>query len=168
MKNIAIVVALFAALITLPAHAANGYIGLTAGQNKIDYSGSKSTNAFGLFGGYSFNEYIAAELAYVNFGSADTDIPGSSIKGSVASLVAVGSLPLSREFSLFAKLGYASSSAEATGGSSQAKSDITYGIGAQYNMEKVISFRVGYDNYKVFENDSKNSALMSVSALYKF
>lgn len=110
MKKIAIA-AVFTAFVATPALAENAYIGVNAGQNKMDITGSKASTAYGLFAGYLFNEYIAAELAYTNFGSFDTDSTTPvTIKGTAASLAAVGSLPLGRDFSLYAKLGYASTS----------------------------------------------------------
>jgi len=167
MKKIAIATILSAAFIT-PVFAADSYIGLSAGQNKMDVSGAKASTAMGIFGGYSFNEYIAGELAYSDFGSADTDFAGISLKGHAASLSAVGSMPLGRDYALFAKLGYASTSVEATGGSSETKEDITYGIGAQYNAARNIGIRLGYDNYRVGKDNTKDSGLMSIAALFKF
>jgi OOP family OmpA-OmpF porin len=167
MKKIAIA-ALLSTFIAAPALAANGYIGLSAGQNKMDVSGVKESIAFSVFGGYSYNEYIAAELAYVNFGSADTNTAGVSLKGSAASLSAVGSYPLGTDFSLFAKLGYASTSIEATGGSSETKDDLTYGIGAQYNASRDIGVRLAYDSYRVGKTNTKDSNLLSIGVLFKF
>lgn len=148
MNKIAIAV-LLSSFITAPVVAAESYIGIGAGQNKMDITGAKESTAFSVFGGYSFNEYVAGELAYVNFGSADTTSASTTIKGSAASISAVGSLPLSKAFSLFARLGYATTSIEATGGSSQSKSDLTYGVGAQFNAAKNIGVRLGYDRKSV-------------------
>lgn len=155
--------------IAAPVLAADSYIGLSAGQNKINDSSVKASTGFTVFAGYSYNEYIGGEISYVNFGSADTD-PASSvtIKGSGGSVAAVGSLPLGRDFSLLAKVGYASTSIEPTGGPSDSKSDIAFGVGAQYNLGKNLGFRLGYDNYRVGENNTKDSALISIAALMKF
>lgn len=168
MKKIAIAAALSVAFVAAPAFAADpyAYIGINAGQNDMDVTGVKNSTAMGVFGGYSFNEYIAAELAYVDFGKADTDFSGVTIKGNAASLAAVGSYPLGNNFSLFAKLGYASTKVE--NGASETKDDITYGIGAQYNAMRNVGFRLGYDNYRVGKDTTKDSALISISALYMF
>ena len=122
-----------------------------------------------MFGGYSFNEYIAGEIAYTDFGSADTDFAGVTTKGNAASISAVGSLPLGRDFSLFAKVGYASTRAEATGVASETKDDVTYGVGAQYNAIRNVGIRLGYDIYRVkLGTETKDSALWSIGALYMF
>jgi len=169
MKKIAIAAALSVAFITAPAFAADPYtyIGINAGQNDMDFPGVKASTAMGVFGGYSFNEYIAAEIAYVDFGKVDTDVTGTSVKGNAASVVAVGSLPLSREFSLFAKLGYASTKVES--GASESKEEATYGVGAQFNpANNNIGIRLGYDNYRVGSASTKDSALVSLAVLFKF
>lgn len=170
MKKIAIAAALSVAFIAAPAFAADpyAYIGINAGQNDMDFAGVKTSTAMGVFGGYSFNEYIAAELAYVDFGKADTDSADVTVKGNAASLAAVGSYPLGNNFSLFAKLGYASTKVEPTGGTSESKDDITYGIGAQYNAMRNVGFRLGYDSYRVGKDTTKDSALISIAALYMF
>jgi OOP family OmpA-OmpF porin len=159
---------LLSSLIAIPAFAANAYVGINAGQNKMDFSGAKESTAYSIFGGYSFNEYIAGELAYTDFGSADTNVSGTSLKGNATSVAAVGSLPLGKDFSLFAKLGYASTKAEATGGSSESKDDVTYGIGAQFNATRDIGIRLGYDSFKVGKTETKDSNFVSLGVLFKF
>ena len=165
MKKIAIA-AILSAFVATPAIAADVYLGVNAGQNKMDYSGVKASTAYGVLGGYTFNENAAAEVAYTNLGSADTDF-SSSITGNVFSVAAVGTLPLNKDFSLFVKLGYAQSTIEATASPSQTKSDLTYGIGAQYNASKTVGIRLGYDSFKVGTTNTKDSALITIGAVFK-
>lgn len=168
MKKLAIA-ALLSAFTAAPALAAEPYyIGINAGQNQIDDSRISSSTAFSVFGGYAFNEYIAGEISYTNFGSADTNVPGISVSGNAAALAAVGSLPLNNDFSLFARLGYASTRLEPTGASSETKSDLTWGVGGQYNATRTIGVRLAYDVYRVGETDTRNSALTSLGVLFRF
>lgn len=172
MKKIAIATVL-SACIAAPAFAGNGYVGINAGQNKVADSGGsalKASTAFGLFGGYSFNDYIAAEASYTNLGTADTD-PASAITvtGNLISLSAVGSLPLSHSFSLFAKVGYGQSKLEAAAVSfSETNSGVVYGAGAQFNIGQKVGIRLAYDKFKVGSTDPVDSALKSVGVLIKF
>jgi len=166
MKKFVMAAALSVACIATPALAQNAYIGINAGQNDMDFPGVKASTAMGVFGGYSFTEFIAVELGYVDFGKVDTDVTGVSVKGNATSLVAVGSLPLSRDFSLFAKLGYASTKVESA--TSETKEEATYGVGAQFNPANNIGIRLGYDNYRVGEETTKDSALISLAVLFKF
>jgi len=66
-----------------------------------------SATGFKLYGGYQFNSNWAAELEYVNFGkySADSANLHSTAKASGLGMSAVGTLPLSEQFSLFGKAG---------------------------------------------------------------
>jgi OOP family OmpA-OmpF porin len=163
MNKIAIA-ALLSALVAAPAIAADAYVGVNVGKNQMDYSGVNSSTAIGVLGGYSFNQNVAAEVAYTNLGSAD--YYGTSITGHVFSVAAVGSLPLNKDFSLLGKLGVASSTYEVSG-YSESKSDLTYGIGAQYNVSKTVGIRLGYDSFKVGSSYTKDSALISIGAVFK-
>ena len=164
MNKIAIA-ALLSALVAAPAIAADTYVGVNVGKNQMDYSGINSSTAIGVLGGYSFNQNVAAEVAYTNLGSADTNL-NTSVTGHVFTIAAVGSLPLNKEFSLLGKLGLASSTIEESG-YSESKTDLTYGIGAQYNVSKTVGIRLGYDSFKVGSSNTKDSALISIGAVFK-
>lgn len=163
MKKIAIA-AILSAFVAAPAIAADTYVGVNVGKNQMDFSGVNSSTAIGVLGGYTFNQNVAAEVAYTNLGSADD--AGASITGHVFSIAAVGSLPLNKDFSLLGKLGFASSTVEELG-FSESKSDLTYGIGAQYNASKTVGIRLGYDSFKVGSTNTKDSALISIGAVFK-
>lgn len=84
-----IISALLLALVASPAFAArsydsygknksasHGYIGISGGKNTIAADSSTTwaaSTASTVFGGYSFNDHVAAEAAYTNLGTADTD-----------------------------------------------------------------------------------------------
>ncbi len=166
MIKIAIVV-LLSAFVAAPAIAGDAYLGVNAGQNKIDVATVKASTAYGVLGGYAFNENIAAEVSYTNIGSAERNLSVDKLTGNVMSIAAVGSLPLSQAFTLFAKLGYAQSKIDVAGFSSQTKSDLTYGVGAQFNASKTVGIRLGYDSFKVAKNPTANSALITIGAVFK-
>jgi OmpA-OmpF porin, OOP family len=164
MKKIAIA-AILSAFVAAPALAADTYLGVNVGKNQTDYSGVNSSTAIGVLGGYTINQHVAAEVAYTNLGSADTKY-GTSLTGHVFSIAAVGSLPLNNDFSLLGKLGLASSTVEESG-YSESKSDLTYGIGAQYNASKTVGIRLGYDSFKVGSSNTKDSTLITIGAVFK-
>jgi len=163
MKKIAIA-AILSAFVAAPAFAADMYVGVNVGKNQMDFSGVNSSTAIGVLGGYSFNQNVAAEVAYTNLGDADDN--GFTLSGHVFSVAAVGSLPLNKDFSLLGKLGVASSTVEELG-YSESKTDLTYGIGAQYNVSKTVGVRLGYDSFKVGSTNTKDSALISIGAVFK-
>lgn len=168
MKNVIVALFLFANFAT-SAFAADQafYIGANIGSAKKAVPDASETNtAFGVFGGYSFNEYIAAEVGYIDLGKAANDL----INFNTFDVTLVGSYPINPQFSLFGKLGMASTKEEAFG-LSETRSAVTYGLGGQFNLDRSVAFRLGYDRYS-FGNDTifaKGDAdLYSVSALFKF
>jgi OmpA-OmpF porin, OOP family len=169
MKKIAVAI-LLSAFVAVPAVASDMYVGVNVGSAKIDSPGFDTTTSFALLGGYTFNEYFAAELALINFGSKDYSIPGTiTVKSSGFSISGVGSYPINEQFSVFAKLGLASTTLEATGFSSTSKSDLTYGLGGQFNVNKQIGIRLGYDVYKVSDSVlTVDQKVTSIGALFKF
>ena len=181
MNKIAIAT-LLAAFATVPAvAAAEAYIGLNVGSNQMTAPAGAnigSTTAYSILGGYSFNQYIAAEVAYTDLGTASLtagSVPVEDMKGTQMSLAAVGSLPLGKDFALLGKLGYASIKIDTTGvgtftgGASNTKSDLIYGVGAQYNIGKNVGLRLNYDMFNVGDSTTTNaSAMVSLGAIYKF
>lgn len=114
MKKIAIAV-LLSAFVAAPAVAADTpfYAGVNVGSAKIDAANFNSSTSFALLGGYTFNENVAAEIAYTNFGSENGGGVGS--KSSAISISGVGSFPINEQFSVFAKLGFASTTLDLQG-----------------------------------------------------
>ncbi len=124
-------------------------------------STSEDTTSLGLRLGYQFNEYIALELGYHQYGESDdtyTDEYGDVISDKVetssisAGLKAI--LPLSEQFSLFARAGMAKWDLKATSTDSSAPgdvfvlnqddNDIYYGVGAEYSFNETISLGIEY------------------------
>lgn len=167
MKKIAIAVLLSA--IAAPAFAEGMYVGVNLGQNKYDDSTMTKTtsNAVGVLGGYTFSKNFAAEAAYISLGSLELS-PGFTVKTTALSLSGVGSFPISDQFSLFAKLGLAQTKADITSLPSETKSGATFGIGGQYNVTSAIGIRLGYDRYKVGEQNSIDANITSIGGVFKF
>lgn len=190
-----IIAAVLLALIATPALAAKSrdsfrssdssgkspkaYIGVSGGKNTIAADTTTTwtaSTAASLFAGYSFNDHVGVEAAYTSLGTADTD-PVSVVqaKGSLASLSAIGYLPLGKVFSLFARVGYGQSKyeLEATVGgttttASETYSGAVYGAGAQFNIGQRVGIRLAYDKFKLGSTTPVDSSLVSVGALFKF
>lgn len=172
MKRLAIAVLLSVFVAGTAVAADTGfYAGVNAGSTKIDYGAHESTTGFSLFGGYSFNENFGAEAAYINFGSKDYLLGAYSAKSSGFSLSGVGSYPFNDQFSVFAKLGFASTKLEESLlglTASSTKSDVTWGVGAQFNINNQVGIRAGYDRYKLGNSVTVNQSLTSVGVVFKF
>ncbi|HKU15632.1 MAG TPA: outer membrane beta-barrel protein [Steroidobacteraceae bacterium] len=161
------------------------YAGVGFGTTTIDDDGfagagiDDSDTGFKLFGGYNFNENLAVEASYFDFGeasgrfsdpffgSASFDVGISGLSASV-----VGRLPVAETFALFGKIGFASYDVDAsvnisgTGGSgSQSETDMIYGIGGSLSFAQRFEARVEYEALNV---DGGDASMISVSGVYRF
>lgn len=128
---------------------------------------SKTGTGFSLDGGYNFNKYFALEGGYFNMGSATVDgiaLPPASgkfhadIKLNGWELNAVGTLPLSEHWGLFAAGGLVAASVTSDfsvfgPGGSDAQSEsannttFDYGVGVRYDTDNHWGFRAGFKQY---------------------
>jgi OOP family OmpA-OmpF porin len=166
------------------------YIGGAYGMTKIevDMTGisnpvkDESDTGFKIYGGYQFNKNLGAEIGYVDGGKATfsgSGIPVLGIgpfsgdaKATAFTFAAVGTLPLNESFALTGKIGLAAwdskVSANATGLSGSASdsgTDLLYGVGARYNLNK--NWGVTLD-YEVVDVSDGSFNMSSLGLRYKF
>lgn len=148
----------------------------------------RSSTGFKLGAGYAFDEHFAVEggfddlrhFSYTNAGG------GSGIRydARVWNLFGVGSLPVTDEASVFAKLGVADSRLEAdvneSTGYSMHKGFLrpAFGLGAQYDFTSAVGMRLEYENFGRVGNEADfqvgtgtgrgSLSLVSVSAVVHF
>lgn len=121
---------------------------------------------WGLFAGYQFNQYLAAELAYHDLGTVSTPLGG--IDGKTWEIVGIGSYPLANQFSVYGKLGGYRGKFEGAG-SSNTNNDLTYGLGLQYDFTRNIGARAEWQRYHdMGSGDGINVDVLRVGALYRF
>lgn len=175
MKKI-IAASLLSVTFASPALAADQglYLGANVGQSSTDKYplSTKTGTAFEVLGGYQFMKYVAAELQYNHFGSP-TIQGGESFKIDGYSLTAVGIYPFNEQWSVHARLGYAHTNMGSPVDSS--KSDVTWGIGGQYNIDRVWGVRVNYDQYKVESpasasppSEKATTSVPTIGVVYRF
>lgn len=124
-------------------------------------SSAESSTSFGARLGYKFNDYIAAEAGYHQYGEATdnyTDEWGDSIsdkvKTSSTSIGLKGILPLSDQFSLFARAGYAKWDLDIKSTDSSLPGDVFsmkedgnnayFGFGLDFNISESVSLGLEY------------------------
>ena len=129
-------------------------------ETEVEKSSDDSTS-FGLRFGYQFNDYIAVEIAHHQYGEWDDnsidesgDSTNAKLDSSSISAGVKGILPLSDDFSLFARAGIAKWDFKATVTDSsmpdevfrlkEDDNDIYYGIGAEYSVNESISLGLEY------------------------
>lgn len=113
------------------------YAGLDVGQTDV---GSENDTGFKIFGGYQFHRNVAAELGYGLL------FDKSGVEVTTLEAVAVGIFPINNQFSIFGKLGFANVDVETPVGSDD-KTELTYGIGAQWDFTRNLGARLGWQRY---------------------
>lgn len=158
---------------------------LTAnGATALSSSDKGSGNQWRLQGGYRFNQYLAAEVGYIDFGKAKykASYTGGSANGSLKAggfdAVALVSLPVNDQFSVFGKAGIVAASVKsslpAVAGASHTESVISplVGLGATYKLSEHLDLRADYDYVSGLGKTSKtgkmDSNMVSMGVAYNF
>jgi OOP family OmpA-OmpF porin len=181
----------FAALPTLAMAQMKGgnadlgfYAGISAGQSKSDCPGGGSCDdkdtAYRVFGGYKFHPNIGVEGGYSPLGETTSSFGGASLKAEANAwdIVGVGSFPLGNNFSILGKLGFYNAEIKLSGVASGKKTttDLTYGIGGQYDFNRNLGLRLEWNRYSGVKapdvagvsGGDTDIDVLSVGALWRF
>jgi OmpA-OmpF porin, OOP family len=151
------------------------YLGASAGearQKSGDFEGTD--NSFKVFGGYSFNEYLAAEAGYVD-GGRQVDHAGPlrlAVDSSGLFVAGLAKLPIGRYVAPYVKVGYVFYDSTATVSSgaqtlyeSRSDEDLLYGIGCEFKLGENFRLRVEYERVDVSDADFD---IFSITAAFQF
>lgn len=133
------------------------YFGGTIGASEGTSYCSGATNcedqdtAWKIFGGYKFTDKLSAEGAYVNLG--DMHKTGENSDINAFTVHGVGTLPVTEQFDIFAKLGGMRWSSDNTAGSKNGFG-ITYGIGAKMHINETTKLRAEWEKFPDIETSS--------------
>ncbi len=189
----------FAAVPTLAMAQARGgsadlgfYAGASVGQSMSDCNASGGScddkdTAYRIFGGYKFHPNIAVEGGYSPLGETSASFPGGSFtaEANAWDIVGVGSWPLGNNFSILGKLGFYNAEVKLGGVASGKKTttDLTYGIGGQYDFNRNLGLRLEWNRYAKVKAPEGTAAIpggtvsfsgesdidvLSVGALWRF
>lgn len=169
MKKIVLAI-LMSVFVAAPAVAADTgfYVGIKAGTAKKKVTTvSESSSAWGLFGGYKINQNFAVEAGYTDLG----DVSGL-LEFTALDVSAVGIFPISEPFSLYGKLGMASTKEELSLLSlSETRTALTFGVGGQFDLNPNIGIRLGFDRHKFGDGTvfaEGDSDMWSVAGVFSF
>jgi OOP family OmpA-OmpF porin len=164
-----IAVAVAAMMLSSLAFAQQGYVGIGAGESSTDVgSGHSRDTAYKAYVGYDFNRNWGMEAAYVDLGKPN--YPLGDARETAWYLAGKGTLPISNQFDLFAKLGATRNKRDLFGDSS--RTDLLAGVGAEYNFNKQVGLRLEYEDFGKFGDDGiigrSRANMWSLSVDYKF
>jgi OOP family OmpA-OmpF porin len=145
-------------------------------------------SGFKVFGGYSFNKYIALEAGYFDlgrFGFTATTLPLGTLRGDIKikgwNADLVGSWPLGEHFSLFARggLNYAEARDSFVGTGLVAvlnpepkkrAANYKFGAGAQFNFNRHVGLRLEAERYRIDDavGNKGDIDLYSAGLVFKF
>jgi OOP family OmpA-OmpF porin len=137
-------------------HDAGPYVGVNYGMFKSRGDDFEDENDYfeGLVG-YRFNGFFGLEANYANFGEFGGDLATAEVDGW--GVAAVGFIPLSDTFSLYAKAGQFFSTVDVDlAGFTDSFDDeqIFYGLGASFAVADPVDIVIEYNRYKVEVDDS--------------
>ncbi|MGH8692495.1 MAG: outer membrane beta-barrel protein [Burkholderiales bacterium] len=174
--------------------SAQAFVGGSIGQSDIENSIATSgpngplitsgtvdgkDTAFKVFGGYMFNQHFGVEGAYVNLGEASYSgtffglpVTGGTVEVTGLNVAALGSYPVTPEFSVFGKIGlfvWESNASDTTGGlpfsNTADGTDLSFGIGVGYSFTRNLGVRAEWERFKL---DNVDADLLSIGLVYKF
>lgn len=167
------------------AYADGAYIGVNAGRTDqkvfaegVSGTAKDTTTGYKLYGGYDFSKNFGIEGGYFDSGDGKAVFAnGFFVEGKTTSLyvAATGTLPLSEQFSLFAKAGIATTRAKLNNSVGdyfdQRTTSPVLGVGASYGVSKNIALVMEYENFGKsvkIDNDYVKTELLSLGLRYKF
>lgn len=138
------------------------YVGGSLGQADL---GPDEDTAWKIFGGYDINRNFAVELGYTDLGEVSEG--AATAEANALELTALGKFPVGNQFSVYGLAGIAKVEAEVSGPGGTVSDDsteLTYGIGAQYDMTRNVGLRAQWQRY-----DTEDEVdVLSVGVLWKF
>jgi hypothetical protein len=174
MKKLLATALLFSAAATpVLAQSTNSYYGaLDYGPLNMSGSGSfSSPSALTLSAGYKYSSTLGLEAGLTLIGDASANLPGGgrvNISQSIASVVAVATVPLNREFNAFGKAGLGLHNGEING----LPDDLIFGFGGQYLLNARTSLRLMYESMGRAKIPSTSAradlSRLSIGATYHF
>jgi OOP family OmpA-OmpF porin len=170
--------------------SAQAFVGASIGQSDVDEeitaglinSGPQvdsKDNAFKVFGGYMFNRHFGVEGAYVDLGEVSysgsffgSPVTGGKVETTGFNVAALGSYPVTEEFSVFGKIGlfiWEAEASDTTGGVPFSEktdgTDISFGLGLNNQFTRNLGVRAEWERFKLDEADAD---LISVGIVWRF
>jgi OmpA-OmpF porin, OOP family len=163
------VVAFTSASTEVMAQDAGFFVSGQVGSSRYDDDllGKKRATGVGVGVGYNLNQTVAVELAYHDYGTAK--FGGIDAKAKSTQFAVLLSAPIANEFSVYGRLGVASTDRQLRvfgGSGSDRKTEGVLGVGLGYNFAKNIKGTLEYQ--KVGSNSGDGTGVDAVNIGVKF
>lgn len=167
------------------AQARGAYVGGSLGQSTVsDGCGvvaagvacDETSTAWKAVAGYQIGRNFAVEAGYSRLSDRDSGSAGgaSRTKSNALEAVVIGGNPLTANFGIYGKFGLYNARTKMTsaaGSASESASNLTFGLGARYDISKPVALRAEWQRYKHVGGDSIGTSditVLSLGAIYKF
>lgn len=150
-NSIKVIIAAAAMTVAAAAFATNvgTYVGVNSGYGKVKASVQNSSKnnkdgfAYGIDGGYMFNQYVGVELGATRFANARFDHGMKQENNYLIDLAVKGVYPITQQFNVFGKLGgaYVHTKFDNNNRTGFSKSE----IGTHHAIRPYLAAGVGYD-----------------------
>jgi len=120
--------------------------------------------------GYAFNDYFAAEVAHVDFGSLDESALGLSLSAEAdgQELSILGRVPLGERVALYGRLGYISWDGDVsveTESAGISGNDLSVGAGLEFAVGESLTVGMSVTKYRL---DDLDFAVLGAGIRYRF
>lgn len=157
-----------------------GYVGASAGMTKFGLPGcvpgtscDDADIGFKVYAGGQFSRIFGVEVGYVDLGRLDRN--GGDVRARGVNLGLVANWPVTEQVNVFGKIGaiyaWTRTGSPVPGVATGNRSDmnLSYGLGAQYDIDRHWAVRGDMDVYRVeFATGRDNVTLFSLGGVYKF
>jgi len=168
------------------------YLGASGGQSHIkDFCRNPvpvGTNcddtgySYSVFVGYQVNKYLGVELDYTNISENKVSDSATTVTWNVkgVELLGVGTFPVNPYFEVYGKVGAffwdvnqgCTGTSCPNGSQTETGTDLTYGLGAQFNFSKSVAARAQAQRYKDVGNNAttgkRDIDILSLGIVFKF
>jgi opacity protein-like surface antigen len=141
------------------------YVGASYGQaqtavDKLNFD--ESDSGYKVFFGYTFNQYSAIELGYVNGGKPKLQRGTTTIEVTPTAVMpyAIGRYPIGKSFAAFGKFGVAFYDTDTS-----SDVDLALGLGAMMSLWESFEVRIEYETVAVKDG---GFSMLSLGGVYKF
>jgi OOP family OmpA-OmpF porin len=174
VRHVLFITALFATAAAQADDKTGFYIGAGAGavkQTVDEIEFDQADVSFKLYGGYSINRHVAAEVSYINAGAPNQHYGTANLKveSTGVAVAVLGKLPLGDSVAIFGKVGYAAldRKGKLTDGIEseiikQDDEDLLYGIGADLYLGNRFTLRAEYEAVDVVDGKFTFASLNGV------